>query len=39
MIQKLESDNSNINPETQAPAEHPAITNSSTPMALPIDYN
>ena len=38
MIQKLESDISNINPQTQAPAEHPT-TNSSTPMALPIDYN
>ena len=39
MIQKLESDISNINPQTQAPAEHPATTNSSAPMALPIDYN
>ena len=38
MIQKLESDISNINPQTQAPAEHPT-TNSSTPMVLPIDYN
>ena len=39
MIQKLESDISNINSQTQAPAEHPATINSSTPMALPIDYN
>ena len=39
MIQKLESDISNINPQMQAPAEHPATTNSSTPMVLPIDYN